>query len=56
MFSKKTHIFSQVKEQVQADVVIISAAQDERLLKILQGQGTCAVMLFDFFIYCLQLF
>ena len=34
----------QVKEQVQADVVITSAAQDERLLKILHGQGTFTVM------------
>ena len=39
IFTKNT--FFQVKEQVQANVVITSAAQDERLLKILQGQGTC---------------
>jgi len=32
-------LFFLVKEQVQADVIITSAAQDERLLKILQGQG-----------------
>ena len=38
------YICFQVKEQVQADVVIASAAQDERLLKILHGQGTCTVM------------
>ena len=42
-----------MKEQVQADVVITSAAQDERLLKILHGQGTCTVGHFDllFIIY-----
>ena len=28
-----------VKEQVQADVIITSSKQDERILKILQGQG-----------------
>ena len=31
--------FFLVKEQVQADIIITSAVQDERLLKILQGQG-----------------
>ena len=45
-----------MKEQVQANVVITSAAQDERLLKILQGQGTCTVVLFDLLFNCLQLF
>ena len=49
MFYTHTHthtqkICFQVKEQVQADVVIASAAQDERLLKILHGQGTFTVM------------
>ena len=33
----------QVKEQVQADVIITSSKQDERILKILQGQGTLHV-------------
>ena len=32
-----------MKEQVQADVIITSSKQDERILKILQGQGTLHV-------------
>lgn len=39
-------VFFLVKEQVQADVIITSATQDERLLKILHGQGTCNVFRF----------
>lgn len=31
--------FFSVKEQVQADVILTSAVQDGKLLKILQGQG-----------------
>ena len=34
-----------MKEQVQADVIITSSKQDERILKILQGQGTLHVFL-----------
>jgi len=39
-------VFCLVKEQVQADIVITSAVQDERLLKILHGQGACNVSRF----------
>lgn len=39
-----------MKEQVQADVIITSSKQDERILKILQGQGyytACVLMYYS---------
>jgi len=44
--TKDFQFLKRVKEQVQADIVITSAVQDERLLKILHGQGACIVSRF----------